>query len=234
MACLEIAFQSPHIPPDILTQLLNLAEFMEHDEKALPIDIRVLGMCPLPCWCTTRVCCMARQLVLVHLGPPTTPPTTTCLGVSASPLPSFTPRCVSHRQPCQQVPRVRQGPALQGDGVPLQPGRLPRVPHRHQQPAGAARGRCGHPEARPASATEAAAAGESLVLIFLFLCGGLVWRWLSVPPLSRWPVCLTDRPLCFGDFPLVWSVLRSPWCLSHPWPLSWRPVRFRLGCLTLF
>ena len=32
-----------HIPPDILQILLNLAEFMEHDDKSLPIDIRTLG-----------------------------------------------------------------------------------------------------------------------------------------------------------------------------------------------
>lgn len=35
--------KSPHITPDLLGILLNLAEFMEHDDKALPIDIRVLG-----------------------------------------------------------------------------------------------------------------------------------------------------------------------------------------------
>ncbi|WJX59954.1 non-specific serine/threonine protein kinase [Trifolium repens] len=40
---LEMAFSSPHIPPEILATLLNLAEFMEHDEKPLPIDIRLLG-----------------------------------------------------------------------------------------------------------------------------------------------------------------------------------------------
>ncbi|XP_057450319.1 serine/threonine-protein kinase TOR isoform X2 [Lotus japonicus] len=40
---LEMAFSSPHIPPEILATLLNLAEFMEHDEKHLPIDIRLLG-----------------------------------------------------------------------------------------------------------------------------------------------------------------------------------------------
>ncbi|GLT98087.1 hypothetical protein SLE2022_156090 [Rubroshorea leprosula] len=40
---LEIAFSSPYIPPEILAALLNLAEFMEHDEKPLPIDIRLLG-----------------------------------------------------------------------------------------------------------------------------------------------------------------------------------------------
>ncbi|KAL8715140.1 MAG: hypothetical protein Q9220_001097 [cf. Caloplaca sp. 1 TL-2023] len=40
---LETAITSPHIPPEILQVLLNLAEFMEHDDKALPIDIRVLG-----------------------------------------------------------------------------------------------------------------------------------------------------------------------------------------------
>ena len=41
---LEAAFGSPTIPPEIVTTLLNLAEFMEHDEKPIPVDIRTLGM----------------------------------------------------------------------------------------------------------------------------------------------------------------------------------------------
>ncbi|GAB7363647.1 hypothetical protein MBLNU230_g4217t1 [Neophaeotheca triangularis] len=41
---IETALTSPHIPPEILQMLLNLAEFMEHDDKALPIDVRTLGM----------------------------------------------------------------------------------------------------------------------------------------------------------------------------------------------
>jgi len=41
---IEIALTSPHIPPEILQILLNLAEFMEHDDKALLIDVRTLGM----------------------------------------------------------------------------------------------------------------------------------------------------------------------------------------------
>ncbi|GFP88661.1 serine/threonine-protein kinase tor [Phtheirospermum japonicum] len=53
---LEMAFSSQNIPPEILATLLNLsfislfvvlgrdqAEFMEHDERPLPIDIRLLG-----------------------------------------------------------------------------------------------------------------------------------------------------------------------------------------------
>ncbi|CAI6061055.1 unnamed protein product [Clonostachys chloroleuca] len=40
---IESAIKSEHVPPDLLGLLLNLAEFMEHDDKALPIDIRVLG-----------------------------------------------------------------------------------------------------------------------------------------------------------------------------------------------
>ncbi|KAK4731493.1 hypothetical protein R3W88_024481 [Solanum pinnatisectum] len=40
---LEMTFSSPNIPPEILTTLLNLVEFMEHDERPLPIDIRLLG-----------------------------------------------------------------------------------------------------------------------------------------------------------------------------------------------
>jgi serine/threonine-protein kinase mTOR len=37
---LEAALAAPTIPPEIVTTLLNLAEFMEHDEKALPLDTR--------------------------------------------------------------------------------------------------------------------------------------------------------------------------------------------------
>lgn len=40
---LEAALASHTIPADIVTTLLNLAEFMEHDEKALPLETRTLG-----------------------------------------------------------------------------------------------------------------------------------------------------------------------------------------------
>ncbi|KAJ3221904.1 phosphatidylinositol kinase- protein kinase tor1, partial [Clydaea vesicula] len=40
---LEMALNSANIPLEILQTLLNLAEFMEHDDKALPINIRTLG-----------------------------------------------------------------------------------------------------------------------------------------------------------------------------------------------
>ena len=46
---LEMAITSPNIPPEILQTLLNLAEFMEHDDKALPIDIRTLGLYATKC-----------------------------------------------------------------------------------------------------------------------------------------------------------------------------------------
>lgn len=46
---LETALISPHLPPEILQVLLNLAEFMEHDDKALPIDIRTLGKYAAKC-----------------------------------------------------------------------------------------------------------------------------------------------------------------------------------------
>lgn len=46
---IETALVSPNIPPEILQILLNLAEFMEHDDKALPIDIRTLGMYAAKC-----------------------------------------------------------------------------------------------------------------------------------------------------------------------------------------
>ena len=48
MRSLEAALASPTIPPDIVTTLLNLAEFMEHDEKSLPLDTR----CGRPPRCT--------------------------------------------------------------------------------------------------------------------------------------------------------------------------------------
>ncbi|KAG6006536.1 hypothetical protein E4U21_006990 [Claviceps maximensis] len=40
---IENAIKSENVTPDLLGLLLNLAEFMEHDDRALPIDIRVLG-----------------------------------------------------------------------------------------------------------------------------------------------------------------------------------------------
>ncbi|KAK9311013.1 FAT domain-containing protein [Lipomyces starkeyi] len=40
---------SPKIPPEILQTLLNLAELMEHDDKALPMDIRTLGQYATRC-----------------------------------------------------------------------------------------------------------------------------------------------------------------------------------------
>ena len=40
---LETAFISVNTPPSLLQTLLNLAEFMEHVDDALPIDIRTLG-----------------------------------------------------------------------------------------------------------------------------------------------------------------------------------------------
>ncbi|EMC92726.1 hypothetical protein BAUCODRAFT_76649 [Baudoinia panamericana UAMH 10762] len=46
---LEVALTSPQIPPEILQILLNLAEFMEHDDKALPIDVRTLGVYAAKC-----------------------------------------------------------------------------------------------------------------------------------------------------------------------------------------
>ncbi|EXJ69012.1 FKBP12-rapamycin complex-associated protein [Cladophialophora psammophila CBS 110553] len=45
----EKALISPNIPPDILQTLLNLAEFMEHDDKSLAIDLRTLGRYAAKC-----------------------------------------------------------------------------------------------------------------------------------------------------------------------------------------
>lgn len=46
---LETALTSPNIPPEVLQALLNLAEYMEHDEKSLPIDIRTLAQYAQKC-----------------------------------------------------------------------------------------------------------------------------------------------------------------------------------------
>ena len=40
---IETAITSPTIPTDLAHRLLNLAEFMEHEDKPLPIDNRTLG-----------------------------------------------------------------------------------------------------------------------------------------------------------------------------------------------
>ncbi|KAJ3291491.1 phosphatidylinositol kinase- protein kinase tor1 [Rhizoclosmatium sp. JEL0117] len=46
---IEVAIKAPNISPDISQTLLNLAEFMEHDEKPLPIDIRTLSQYAVRC-----------------------------------------------------------------------------------------------------------------------------------------------------------------------------------------
>ena len=40
---IETAFDAPEVPDSVVHMLLSLAEFMEHDDKALPINIRTLG-----------------------------------------------------------------------------------------------------------------------------------------------------------------------------------------------
>eukprot|EP01114_Cavostelium_apophysatum_P008932 TRINITY_DN21_c0_g2_i1.p1 TRINITY_DN21_c0_g2~~TRINITY_DN21_c0_g2_i1.p1 ORF type:complete len:2332 (-),score=773.36 TRINITY_DN21_c0_g2_i1:268-7263(-) len=46
---LETALASPNVPLEILQTILNLAEFMEQDEKPLPIDPRTLGQLAEKC-----------------------------------------------------------------------------------------------------------------------------------------------------------------------------------------
>ena len=43
MASLELALDAESPSPEMTQTLLNLAEFMEHNDKPLPIDIRKLG-----------------------------------------------------------------------------------------------------------------------------------------------------------------------------------------------
>ena len=52
---LETSLLSDSIPPEILQQLLNLAEFMEHDDKQLPIDIRTFGVLAAKCRAYAKV-----------------------------------------------------------------------------------------------------------------------------------------------------------------------------------
>ncbi|KPV75332.1 uncharacterized protein RHOBADRAFT_53323, partial [Rhodotorula graminis WP1] len=46
---ISTALASPTLPPEITQTLLNLAEFMEHDDKVLPIPIATLGAYALKC-----------------------------------------------------------------------------------------------------------------------------------------------------------------------------------------
>jgi FKBP12-rapamycin complex-associated protein len=46
---IETALTSQDIPPEILQSLLNLAEFMERNDTALPIDVRTLGLYAAKC-----------------------------------------------------------------------------------------------------------------------------------------------------------------------------------------
>lgn len=46
---LEAALASPRIPNEIITTLLNLAEFMEHDNLKMPLDTRTLAALALKC-----------------------------------------------------------------------------------------------------------------------------------------------------------------------------------------
>lgn len=40
---LQAALSNNFVPPDVISIILSLAEFMEHDEKALAIDASTLG-----------------------------------------------------------------------------------------------------------------------------------------------------------------------------------------------
>ena len=46
---LEHALKSQNVPNELLQTLLNLAEFMEHTDNALPMDIRMLSDLALRC-----------------------------------------------------------------------------------------------------------------------------------------------------------------------------------------
>jgi len=46
---LKIALRHPMTPPDVLHALLNLAEFMDHHNRALPIDVHQMAMFAMRC-----------------------------------------------------------------------------------------------------------------------------------------------------------------------------------------
>jgi FKBP12-rapamycin complex-associated protein len=43
VAQITLAISTPDVPAEVVIALLTLAEFMEHDEKPLPIDPKILG-----------------------------------------------------------------------------------------------------------------------------------------------------------------------------------------------
>lgn len=47
MKSIDSALTSLDTPPEVVNRLLDLAEFMEHEDRALPIENRVLGDCAL-------------------------------------------------------------------------------------------------------------------------------------------------------------------------------------------
>lgn len=64
---LEAALAAPTIPPEIVTALLNLAEFMEHDDKRLPLDTRTLVSLYNAHW---SIGCFGRQQAAPAAQPP--------------------------------------------------------------------------------------------------------------------------------------------------------------------
>ncbi|KNE54071.1 hypothetical protein AMAG_17616 [Allomyces macrogynus ATCC 38327] len=63
---LETALTSPNIPPELLQALLNLAEFMEHDDKPLPIDLRTLGKYATKCQAYSKALDSSGRFGLSH------------------------------------------------------------------------------------------------------------------------------------------------------------------------
>jgi phosphatidylinositol kinase/protein kinase (PI-3 family) len=63
---LEAALVSPSIPPEIVTALLNLAEFMEHNERPLPLDTRTLGALAEKCHAYAKVRLLRRARLPRH------------------------------------------------------------------------------------------------------------------------------------------------------------------------
>ena len=169
MASLELALDAESPSPEMTQTLLNLAEFMEHNDKPLPIDIRKLGTLAEKCHAYAK----ARHTYHRYTYRSYTQYSGHTQNTLAMPTTTAT----------LTVYLPRQGAALPRDRVALVPGRDHRGPHLDQHPAAAARGRKGHPRARtaapPGILTMALLYLPWLYLLWLYLLWlYLVWLYL--------------------------------------------------------
>lgn len=130
---LEAALASPTIPPEIVTALLNLAEFMEHDDKQLPLDTRTLGALAEKCHAFAKALHYKVSLICVCV----------CLFESSS-YRSF--QCNKHTLPSTLTHAHTYSRThtllYTGDGVPSLSPDCHRSTDPHQQPVETTRSCC--------------------------------------------------------------------------------------------